>query len=75
MLNQSRERLRLWGIKQFQYDKWFRDGRVPRQIVVYSDATGVVRKRNAVVGKYFTVGQNFFELSNLDDVWGRNGCL
>ena len=69
MLNQSRERLRLWGIKQFQYDKWFRDGRVPRQIVIYSDATGVVRKRNAVVGKYFTVGQNFFELSNLDDVW------
>ncbi len=69
MLERSKERLRLWGIKPFQYERWYRTNRVPRQIVIHSDAAGVVRRRNAVVGKYFNEGQNFFELSNLDDVW------
>lgn len=69
MLNQSIERLKLWGIKSFQYEDWFKKGRVPKKITIYSSATGIVRKRNAVVGKYFKEGQNFFELSDLSDVW------
>jgi membrane fusion protein, copper/silver efflux system len=69
MLDQSKERLRLWGIRSFQYKSWLRKGKVPRSIVIYSSANGIVRKRNAIVGKYFKEGQNFFELSDLSDVW------
>ncbi|MBE8221590.1 MAG: efflux RND transporter periplasmic adaptor subunit [Bdellovibrionales bacterium] len=69
MLRQSVQRLKLWGIKSFQYKKWFKQGRVPKKITIYSPSAGIVKKRNAIVGKYFKEGQNFFELSDLSDVW------
>jgi hypothetical protein len=69
MLRQSEERLKLWGIKRFQFESWFKKGAVPKKITIYSPATGIVRKRNAVVGKYFKEGQNFFELSDLSEIW------
>jgi multidrug efflux pump subunit AcrA (membrane-fusion protein) len=69
LLKQSKERLELWGIRKFQYESWFKRQKVPRQITIYSNATGIVRKKNASVGKYFKEGQNFFELSDLSSVW------
>ncbi len=69
MMLQSEERLKLWGIKKFQYEGWFKKGSIPKKITIYSPATGIVRSRNAIVGKYFKEGQNFFELSDLSDVW------
>lgn len=69
LLKQSEERLKLWGIQGTQYNKWFEDKAVPRSITIYSNATGIVRKKNATVGEYFQEGQNFFELSDLSAVW------
>lgn len=69
LYKQSQERLELWGIKKEQYESWAKKGSVPNKITIYSSATGIVQKRNATVGKYFKEGQNFFELSNLSDVW------
>lgn len=69
LYKQSQERLELWGIKKEQYQAWYKSGSVPNKITIYSPATGIVQKRNATVGKYFKEGQNFFELSNLSDVW------
>lgn len=69
MLKQSIEKLNLWGIKSIQFENWYKVGKVPRQITIYSNTTGIVTKRNATVGKYFKEGQNFFELSDLSDVW------
>ncbi len=69
MLKQSEERLKLWGIRSFQYEKWYKSKKVPKEITIYSNSTGIVRRRNAIVGKYFKEGQNFFELSDLSDVW------
>lgn len=69
MLFQSSEKLKLWGIREFQMAKWYRANKVPRKITIYSNATGIVRQRNAIIGKYFKEGQNFFELSDLQDVW------
>jgi len=69
MLKQSEERLKLWGIRPFQLQSWYKKGEIPRQITIYSNTTGIVRVRNATVGKYFKEGQNFFELSDLSDVW------
>ena len=69
MLRQSEERLEQWGIKKFQYESWYKRNKVPKSITIYSSATGIVRKRNAIVGKYFKEGQNFFELSDLSEIW------
>ncbi|AYF43963.1 HlyD family secretion protein [Halobacteriovorax sp. BALOs_7] len=69
LYHQSRERLELWGIKKKQYEQWARNGKIPKNITIYSPATGVVQTRNATVGKYFKEGQDFFKLSNLSDVW------
>jgi biotin carboxyl carrier protein len=69
MLAQSEERLKLWGIKKFQYEAWFAKGKVPTKITIYSPTAGIVRKYNASVGRYFKEGQNLFELSDLSDVW------
>lgn len=69
LYKQSQERLKLWGVKEFQYERWFKQGKVPHSITLYSPASGIVQKRNAIEGKYFTEGQNFFELSELSSVW------
>lgn len=69
LLSQSKERLHLWGIKNFQFESWYAKNKVPKQITIYSNATGIVRNRFATSGKYFSEGQNFFELSDLADVW------
>jgi len=69
LIKQSEERLKLWGVSSRQYESWFRRRKVPREITVYSTAKGVVRKRNAIQGKYFKEGQNFFIISDLSSVW------
>ncbi len=66
---QSIQKLELWGIKANQYKQWYQKGKVPNAITIYSESSGIVQKRNAVVGKYFTVGQPFFELSDLSSLW------
>lgn len=69
LLKQSEERLTLWGVKKFQLEGWFSEGSVPNSIKVYSTTSGIVQKRNAVVGKYIKEGDNFFELSDLSSIW------
>ncbi len=69
LFKQSMQRLKLWGVKAKQLNHWYDSKKIPKIITIYSQATGVVRKRYASVGKYFKEGQNFFELSNLSEVW------
>ena len=69
LLKQSEERLRLWGVNQSQYEEWFKNGAVPREITIFASSQGTVRKRNAIPGKYFKEGQNYFELSDLSSIW------
>ena len=69
LVKESEEKLKLWGIKKFQMDNWFKAKKVPRSIKIYSPTSGIVRKRNAVSGKYFKEGQSFFDLADLSDVW------
>ena len=69
LMVQAEKRLRLWGIKPFQYKNWYRQGRVPKNIIIHSPSTGIVRKKMATVGRYFKEGEHFFELSDLTDVW------
>lgn len=69
LLRQSEERLRLWGIQREQYESWARAGEVPDSIRIYSPVSGIVTERNAVAGRYFDEGENFFRLVDLSTVW------
>ncbi|MCB9092383.1 MAG: efflux RND transporter periplasmic adaptor subunit [Halobacteriovoraceae bacterium] len=69
LLEQSEERLKLWGVKESQYKNWYDKNKVPRNITIYSSVSGIVRRKNAIVGKYFKEGQSFFDLSDLSEVW------
>ena len=69
MLAQAEKKLRLWGIRPFQYKRWAQRGKVPERVTIYSPVSGVVKKRFAVAGRYFKEGQNFFELYDLSSVW------
>jgi len=69
LVKESEEKLKLWGIRKFQMERWYKSGRVPRSIKIYSPTSGIVRKRNALKGKYFKEGQSFFDLADLSDVW------
>ena len=69
LMEEAKKRLQLWGIKDFQFESWYKTGKVPNQITIYSPETGIVSKRIATVGKYFKEGNNFFELYDLSEVW------
>lgn len=69
LMEEAQQRLRLWGIKDSQFESWLETGKVPNKITIYSPETGIVSKRLATVGKYFKEGQNFFELYDLSEVW------
>ena len=69
MLRQAEEKLKLWGVKPFQYRKWRRQNRVPKKITIYSPVTGIVKKHRTVVGKYMQEGESFCELYDLSSVW------
>ena len=69
MLRQAAEKLKLWGVKPSQYQKWRRTNRVPKKITIYSPVTGIVKKHRTVVGKYMKEGESFCELYDLSSVW------
>ncbi len=69
LYEQSRQRLKQWGILDKQISQWEKDGKISREITIYSDVTGIVEKKNAVNGKYFKEGQSFFDLVDLSSLW------
>ncbi len=69
LLRQVKKKLELWGIKDFQIRNWLKRGKVPRNITIYSNVSGVVTKKRAVEGRYFKEGESFYDLVNLSTVW------
>ncbi|MBD66221.1 MAG: efflux transporter periplasmic adaptor subunit [Halobacteriovoraceae bacterium] len=69
LYEQSIQRLKLWGVTEEQLENWAKQNAVPRNISIYSPVTGIVEKKNAVSGKYFKVGESFFDLVDLSSLW------
>ncbi len=69
LYQQSKQRMKLWGVLDGQLESWAKHGKIPRQITIYSPVTGIVEKKNAIVGKYFKEGQSFFDLVDLSSLW------
>ncbi len=69
LVEQSAERLKLWGVLDSQLKVWSKSKKIPREITIYSPVTGIVLKKNAIEGKYFKEGQSFFDLVDLASLW------
>jgi len=69
LADQARQKLLLFGVRKSQIDSWRRQKSVPRNITIYSNAGGIVKRKNAVIGKYFEVGQSFYDLADISFVW------
>ena len=68
-MKRSQDRLELLGIRKSQYESWYKRGKVRRELLSTLLQRASVRKHHAKVGRYFKEGQNFFELSDLSEVW------
>jgi len=69
LLLQVEKKLKLIGVEEFQYRKWYKNNNIPNNIIIYSSSSGIVKSKNAVVGKYFNRGASFYDLVNLSKVW------
>lgn len=65
----SKDKLLLWGITEEQIKRWVKANDIPENVVIYASASGIVTKKNAVVGRYFETGDSFYDLVDLSKVW------
>lgn len=69
MLNASKKRLLLLGIKEEQLKQLEKTRKADFSIPVYSPASGVITKKNVQEGQYVNMGDLVFELSDLSNLW------
>jgi len=68
-MEQARKKLLLFGIADRQIRSWHQKKYVPQNITIYSPVSGIVKRKNAVIGKYFKMGQSFYDLADISNVW------
>ena len=69
LLVEAENKLKLWGIKSWQYKLWRKRNKIPNHITLYSPLSGIVKKRYALVGRYFKEGAKLFDIHDLSKVW------
>jgi Cu(I)/Ag(I) efflux system membrane fusion protein len=69
MLNDAREKLRLWGLTGEQIAKIERTGKVEDQITIYAPMSGIVIHKNAVEQMYVSTGTRLYTIADLSQVW------
>lgn len=69
MLNASKKRLLLLGIKKEQLKQLEKTRKADFSISIYSPASGVITKKNVQEGQYVNMGDLVFELSDLSNLW------
>lgn len=69
LLEAARIRLRYWDLSEQQIEQIGKQGRVRKTLVVYSQANGVVIKKNAVEGHFVKAGEHQYEIADLSQVW------
>jgi Cu(I)/Ag(I) efflux system membrane fusion protein/cobalt-zinc-cadmium efflux system membrane fusion protein len=69
LLTASRTRLAYWDVSAAQIERIAAEGRVRKAITVYSPASGVVIRKNALLGHYVKAGEHQYEIADLSRVW------
>jgi len=69
LLSAARGRLKYWDITDGQISALEVSGKVSRLMTLYSPATGIVIRKDAVEGGYVNAGMDLFQIADLSEVW------
>jgi Cu(I)/Ag(I) efflux system membrane fusion protein len=69
LLSAARQRLRLWDIPDSEIEQIERKGEVSKTLTLYSPASGVVLKKDAVAGMAINPGMPLYTVADLSIVW------
>jgi RND family efflux transporter MFP subunit len=70
LVNAARERLRLWDVSEEEVAALEKDGKVKREVTIYSPATGTVTERAAYQhGRFVSPEMDLYIITDLSSVW------
>ncbi len=69
LVEAARERLRLWDIPDAEVERLERTGKPTKNLTMYSPMTGVVTKKDIVMGHRLDEGDMPYEITDLSRVW------
>jgi Cu(I)/Ag(I) efflux system membrane fusion protein/cobalt-zinc-cadmium efflux system membrane fusion protein len=69
LLDASRTRLAYWDFTDEQIAQLATAGEIQKTITIFSPASGVVIKKNALKGHYVKAGEHQYEIADLSTVW------
>jgi Cu(I)/Ag(I) efflux system membrane fusion protein len=69
LVEAARERLKLWDVSTSEIERLERTGRPTKTLTFFSPMTGVVTKKDVVMGHRISEGDMPYEITNLSQVW------
>lgn len=70
LVKAARERLRLWDVGEEEMAVLEKEGKVKRELTIYSPATGIVTERAAYQhGRYVSPEMDLYTITDLSSVW------
>lgn len=69
LVTAARERLKLWDVPEAEIRRLEQNGRAQRTVTLYTPMSGVVTKKDAVMGHRVTDGDVLYEITDLGQVW------
>ncbi len=65
----AKDKLRLWGLMDWQVRQIIRRGRVLKQVTIYAPMGGIVVHKNALEGAWVKTGTPLYTIADLSHVW------
>jgi RND family efflux transporter MFP subunit len=76
LVRSARERLKLWDVSEADIQRLEREGKVVRELPVYSPVSGIVTERKAYHhGRYVTPDTDIFTITDYSVVWVIAECF
>ena len=69
LVQAARERLRLWDVPEAEVERLVRTGKPTRTLTIHSPMSGVVTKKDVVMGHRLNEGDMPYEITDLSSVW------
>jgi Cu(I)/Ag(I) efflux system membrane fusion protein len=70
LLDATRQRLRLWDVQDAEIEQLEKDGKVKRELTIYSPVNGLVTEREAFHhGRFVSPEMDLYKLVDLSTVW------
>lgn len=69
LLDATRQRLRYWDLSEKQIARIQQHGNVQKTLTIFSPASGVVIKKDAIAGHFTKAGMHLYEIADLSRVW------